>query len=105
MPADLYTAASAQLIEARTTRAAAGTVRRFDMASTPLPADQIDRASTHEVGLVDAIKLARVLAGLPPYCIVSGIERGCFAMGAPLRPAVPDAAADVARRQRTHLVE
>jgi hydrogenase maturation protease len=92
-------AAEAYLIDACRSGAAAGTVRRFDVARAPLPHDAFG-ASTHGFGVAQAIELARALGQLPPRCVVYAIEGASFETGAPLSPPVAQAVADVVKRLR-----
>ena len=99
--ADLLTrlegAAAAFLVDACASDGSAGTVRRFDVVATPLPQHTFG-LSTHALGLVEAIELARALGQLPPRCIVYAIEGASFDAGAPLSSPVAAAVAEVARR-------
>lgn len=90
-------AAAAILIDAASSGAPAGTVRRFDAAAGPLPAAAFT-LSSHGIGLGEAIELARALGQLPARCVVFAIEGACFEAGAAVTPAVAAAAAEVARR-------
>jgi hydrogenase maturation protease len=67
--------------------AAPGTVQRFDVSDTPLPARLI-ASSTHALGVAEAIELARALDRLPCRTIVYGIEGSSFSAGAPLDQTV-----------------
>jgi hydrogenase maturation protease len=64
-----------------------GTVRRFDAAREPLPAAPAG-ASTHGLGLAEAVGLARALGRLPGRLVLFGIEGADFSPGAGLTPAV-----------------
>jgi hydrogenase maturation protease len=90
-------AAVSFLVDASTSRAPPGTVRRFDVSAGPLP-DLALGLSTHGFGLAMAIALARALGQLPPRGIIYTIEGGSFEPGAPLSPPVQAAVAEVARR-------
>ncbi len=74
------------LADAVSSGAAAGIVHRLD-AAAPLPAS-LAGASTHLLGLAEAIELARALGRLPPRLLVLGIEGESFATGAAPTPAV-----------------
>ena len=89
--------AAAFLVDACTSEASAGTVRRFDVGAAPLP-QRVFGVSTHGFGLAEAIELARALGRLPPRCVVYAIEGSSFQAGAPLSPPVAAAVANVARR-------
>jgi hydrogenase maturation protease len=54
------------------------------------------RASTHGLGLTEAIRLARVLERMPRRLRVYGIEGRRFAVGSPMSPEVADAIERVA---------
>ncbi len=95
-------AAVAFLVDASASRAAPGTVRRFDVSAKPLP-DLALGLSTHGFGLANAIELARALGQLPPRCVIYTIEAGSFEAGAPLSPPVQAAVAEVARQLRAEI--
>jgi hydrogenase maturation protease len=61
------------LVDAVRTGAPAGTLHRFDAAAGPLPA-RTAGASTHALGLAEALELARALGRLPASTLVVGIE-------------------------------
>ena len=75
------------VIDAVSSGAEPGTVHRLDPHATSLPRD-LDRHSTHAVGLATAIELGRALDRLPARLIVFGIEGQCFDAGAGLSPRV-----------------
>jgi len=81
-----------------------GTVRRLAAHDGPLP-PELQRASTHLLGVAEAVELARALGRLPGRTIVYGIEGGTFDTGAPLSEAVQAAAAEVAASIRRELSE
>jgi hydrogenase maturation protease len=98
---DLWDGADcAVVIDAVSSGAAAGTVHRFDAAGAPLPAWSRSSASTHAVGLAEAIELARTLGRLPPRLVVYGIEGERFEAGTQLTPAVAAAVEAVAAAVR-----
>ena len=74
--------------------AAPGTLHRVDAATSPLPAD-LQTASTHLLGLGEAIELARALGRLPSRLSVLGIEGEAFGLGDPLSAEVDRAVAQV----------
>jgi hydrogenase maturation protease len=90
------------LIDACVSGAAPGTVRRFDVSSTAMPAFA-SGVSTHGFGLAAAVELARALGVLPPQSIVYAIEGASFEAGALLSPPVAAAAAEVACRLRAEI--
>ncbi len=73
----------------------AGEVHRVEAAAGPLPAS-LAGASTHALGLAEAIELARALERLPPRLVLYGIEAASFETGAEPSPAVRAAAERVA---------
>ena len=85
-------------------RPRAGTVRRLAAHDGPLP-PELQRASTHLLGVAEAVELARALGRLPERTIVYGIEGGSFDTGAPLSEPVQAAAAEVAASIRRELSE
>jgi hydrogenase maturation protease len=92
----LSDAAAVILIDASCSGCEPGTTRRFDVAASPLP-PQRPVASTHGLGVCEAIELSRALGRLPERCVVYTIEGACFEPGTPLSPAVRRAVADLAR--------
>lgn len=98
----LYRVAAAYLIDACASGAQPGNIRRFDIGAESLPHD-VAATSTHGLGLVEAMALARVLDQLPPRCIVYAIEGVSFERGAPLSSPVAAAVHEVANRLRTEI--
>ena len=92
------------LVDAVSSGAEAGTVHRLDASEHELPAE-LFRASTHHVGLAEAVELARALGRLPARAIVYGIEGGSFEVGEELTPAVAAAVEPVAEAVRKEVVE
>jgi hydrogenase maturation protease len=92
------------LVDAVSSGADAGTIHRLDASERELPAE-LFRASTHHVGLAEAVELARALERLPPKTVVYGIEGGSFELGAELTPAVAAAAERVAAAVREEVAE
>ena len=78
------------VIDAARSGSTPGTVRRFDASSAPLPAGH-ERRSTHGLGLVEAIELARNLGLLPSRLTVYAIEAAETSIGSDISPAVADA--------------
>jgi hydrogenase maturation protease len=68
-----------------------GSIHRFELPEERLP-ESILRTSTHQVGVGEALGLARTLGRLPPRLIVYGIEGADFGHGDRLTPAVGEAA-------------
>lgn len=92
-------AAAAVIVDASHSGAAAGTIQRFDAGRAPLPQAAFG-LTTHGFGLAEAIELARALGQLPQLCVVYAIEGAVFDHGAPLSPAVVQAATAVAAEIR-----
>lgn len=79
------------LVDAVQSGAPPGTVHRLDAAAGPLPQDAL-RCSTHALGVVEAVELARALGDLPARLQVYGIEGEDFGPGEGLSAAVAAAA-------------
>jgi hydrogenase maturation protease len=71
------------VVDAISSGAPAGSVRRLDVTGSPLPAEFF-RSSTHALGLAEAVELARSLGRLPATLIVYGIEGKDFGPGSQL---------------------
>jgi hydrogenase maturation protease len=95
---------AAIVVDATESGAEPGSVRRLAAHEGPLP-PELQRASTHLLGVAEAVELARALGRLPQRTIVYGIEGGSFDTGAPLSEAVRAAAAEVAASIRRELSE
>ena len=79
------------LIDAAVSGAPAGTIHRTDCTNTDvLPARS--GASSHGLGVAEALALARTLHGLPRVCLLYAVEGVTFAPGAAMSPAVLAAA-------------
>jgi hydrogenase maturation protease len=91
-------ASAAFLADAVLTGAAPGTVHRFEADRSPLPTRLHGAASTHGLGVAEAIELARALGRLPETVVLYGIESGAVDVGGTPAPAVDRAIATVARR-------
>lgn len=65
------------LVDAVSSGAKPGTVRRLDVSESALPA-HLFRASTHHIGLAEVVELARVLRRLPRRVVVYGVEGARF---------------------------
>jgi hydrogenase maturation protease len=97
---------AAWVVDAVASGAAPGTIHRFDATDGALPA-ALFGASTHHLGLADAVELARALGRLPGRLVVVGIEGASFDAGATLTPAVATAVAEAAalvRREVARLI-
>ena len=90
------------LVDAVSSGAHPGTIHRLDALAQPLPAE-LFRASTHHLGLADAVELARALDRLPRRLEVYGIEGRDFAAGPGLAPEVERAVEAVTAELRERL--
>jgi hydrogenase maturation protease len=88
-------AEEAILVDAVRSGSAAGMVHRIDVSAQPIPAT-MSAASTHTLGVGEAIELARALGRLPPRVVLYGIEAESIAAGDDLTPAVAAAVPVVA---------
>ncbi len=84
------------VIDAVVTGAPVGTVRAWDPGRPP--ASVRASASTHGLGVAEAIELAQVLQRLPARLQVYGIEGRRFEPGVEISPEVERAIEDLARR-------
>lgn len=75
------------LIDAASSGAAAGTLRRFDAASVEVPTG-LFHYSSHQFAVAEAVEMARVLGRLPRQLSVYGIEGIDFSYGEGLSPEV-----------------
>ena len=80
----------AVIVDAGLSGAAPGTIHRLDAAAGPMPRPMFTMSS-HAIGLVESIELARALGTLPARCLVIAIEAERFDLGAALSPAVSEA--------------
>lgn len=80
-------AACVIVVDAVRSGAPPGTIHRFD-GRTALPPARFFYASTHALGVAEAIGLARALKRLPPSLIVYGIEGKQFDSSLTLSPEV-----------------
>lgn len=91
------------LLDAVRSGAAPGTVIRRDVVAAPLPRDWF-RLSSHQLGVADAVELARTMGTLPPKVIFIGIEGERFESGVglsrPVAAALEEAAAMVLREAK-----
>jgi hydrogenase maturation protease len=83
-------AAAVVIVDAVRSQGPPGTIHRLDASSTPLPAS-LRSASSHAVGVAQAIELARALGRLPERVIVYGIEGESFEAGAVVSEKVASA--------------
>jgi hydrogenase maturation protease len=80
-------AALAVLVDATSSGAVPGAVRRFELGVDELPPGS-GAASTHAIGLTEAVDLGRALGRLPDRLVVFGIEGAAFGPGPGLTDAV-----------------
>ncbi len=80
-------AGSVIVIDAIRSGARPGKIHRLEVHEQQLP-KTLFHSSTHALGLVEAIELARVLGELPPQLVVYGIEGENFSAGTNLSPFV-----------------
>jgi hydrogenase maturation protease len=64
-----------------------GTVRRVEAGSGPLPGE-LRLASTHALGVAEALELGRAVGRAPQRVVVLGVEGAAFGMGDPMTPSV-----------------
>jgi hydrogenase maturation protease len=83
------------VVDAVVTGAPVGTVHRWD--GIP-PAASSPSASTHGLGVIQALRLAHVLGCVPKLLEVYGIEGRRFEPGSPPSPKVMAAAEDLAQQ-------
>ena len=74
-----------------------GMVHRIDASSGPIPAT-LSAASTHTLGVGEAIELGRALGRLPARLVLYGIEAESIAAGEELTPAVAQAVDEAVER-------
>lgn len=85
------------LVDAALSGVPAGTVHRVDCAAGDVvPAAGV--ASSHGLGVAEAIGLARTLGCLPRWCVIYAVEAKRLAPGGELSPEVTDAAREVAEQ-------
>ena len=88
---DLMKGASvAILIDAVRSGKAPGSVHRLDASASPIGSQMFPRSS-HDIGVSDAIELARAMGVLPATVIVYGVEVENTEVGQPLSPPVATA--------------
>ena len=92
------------LVDTVSSGARGGAVHRLEAGEQELPAG-LFRASTHHLGLADAVELARALGRLPPRTVVYGIEGARFEAGHELTPEVAAALPQVALAVQAEVCE
>ena len=80
-------AAAVILVDAIQSGQTPGTISRFNALEQRLPAE-ISRHSTHALGVMEAVELARIINWLPPSLMFYGIEGKNFRFGSGLSPEV-----------------
>ncbi len=85
------------LVDAARSGAVSGAIHRLDCAAGETPPAAAS-ASSHGLGVAEAIALARALGSLPQRCVVYAIEGVAFTPGAPVSAPVQEAVLAVARR-------
>ena len=79
------------VVDALRSGAAPGTMHRIDAAEDGLLPRDLRLASTHAMGIADALKLGRALGRAPRRVVVLGLEGASFGMGEAITPAVAGA--------------
>jgi hydrogenase maturation protease len=92
------------VVDAVLTGAPPGTLHRVESAGTPLPRE-LRLASTHAVGVADALELGRAVGRAPGRVVVLGVEGARFGMGDEITPAVAAAVDDVVEAALVELGE
>ena len=75
------------VVDALRSASAPGTLHRIDAGDGPLPRD-LRLASTHAMGIADALELGRALGRAPRRVVVLGLEGAAFGIGEEMTPAV-----------------
>ncbi|MCG3203688.1 MAG: hypothetical protein KCHDKBKB_00360 [Elusimicrobia bacterium] len=84
-------------IDAVSSGAEPGHIFQLDVTHTPLPT-RFFRCSTHDMGLAEAVEMARALGKLPVRFTVYGIEGARFDVGDGLSKAAKEAGTRVANK-------
>lgn len=82
------------IIDAARSGQVPGTIHRLDASAGPI-GGRIFPRSSHALGMVDAMELARAMGTLPATVIVYGVEADNIEAGQPLSPAVTKALNEV----------
>lgn len=85
------------LIDAACSGQPPGTIHRLDASTGPIGQRFFPRSS-HALGAIEALELARAIGTLPATVIVYGIEAGHMEAGQPLSPQVAEALDEVVER-------
>jgi hydrogenase maturation protease len=78
------------VVDALRSDAPPGTLHRVEVGDGPLPGD-LRLASTHALGIADALELGRALGRAPRRVVVLGVEGAAFGMGQGMTPEVAHA--------------
>jgi hydrogenase maturation protease len=91
------------LLDAVRSGATPGTIVRRNLVAAPLPREWF-HLSSHQLGIADAVELARTMGQLPRRLVFVGIEGERFESGVGLSPRVTAALDDAARlvQRETH---
>lgn len=84
---DAWAGLDVVVVDALRSGTTAGALHRIDAGDGPLPRD-LRLASTHAMGIADALDLARALDRAPTRVVVLGLEGTAFGMGEDMTPAV-----------------
>ena len=95
-------AGAAIVVDCAQTAGPAGTIRRLDALTEPLPGESA--TSSHGGSLARAIALGRALGNLPRHLGVYAISGARLRLGEPMSPAVASAVAPAADRIRAEVV-
>ena len=82
------------IVAAVSSGAPPGTIHRIDARRQPV-AEELFQYSTHDLGLTNAVELARSLGKLPTGLIIYGIEGKCFIAGSTISNEVRDVFSEV----------
>jgi hydrogenase maturation protease len=74
-----------------------GTVQNIEVNDGPLP-EAYCHASTHSLGLAEAVEMARTMNLLPPRMVIIGIEGVSFELGAPMNEATTKGCKEAVRQ-------
>jgi hydrogenase maturation protease len=85
------------LVDAARSGLAPGTIHRLDVSAGPIACQTFPRSS-HAIGAIEALELARAVGVLPDSVIVYGVEADGTEPGQPLSPPVAEAVDEVVER-------
>jgi len=92
------------VVDAVRSGAPPGTIHRVDAGDGPLPRD-LRLASTHAMGVADALELGRAIGRAPRRVVVLGVEGATFGMGDEMTPSVGSALHDLVASVLSELEE